>query len=451
MGNGASRRRNITSLLEHATEGQEVTVDGWIKTSRFSKNVSFIHLFDGSSPDVIQIVLDQPDADTKAQLGVGTAVRVTGEWVKSPGGKQAWEILSSTIDVVGSCDPSEYPLQKKRTSFEHLRTIAHLRPRTNTFQSLFRVRNALSWQIHKFFQEREFLWIHTPVIASSDCEGAGEMFEVSAGEDGDFFGQPTFLTVSGQLEVECFAQAFTNVYTFGPTFRAENSNTVRHANEFWMIEPEMAFADLNDVIALSEEFIRTIALETIKQCPKDFEFFNTRIEKGVVEAVQRAVEKPFSRLTYEEAQTVLEQSGRSFEFPVGQGTHLQAEHERFLAEEYFKGPVFITDYPADQKAFYMRLNDDGKTVAATDLVVPRLGEIIGGSQREERLDVLQEQMKLRGLSEAPYWWYTDLRRFGSTPHGGFGLGFERMLMWLTGVKNIRDTIPFPRTPGNADF
>jgi asparaginyl-tRNA synthetase len=276
------------------------------------------------------------------------------------------------------------------------------------------------------------------------------MFEVSSGED-DFFGQPTFLTVSGQLEVECFAQAFTNVYTFGPTFRAENSNTVRHANEFWMIEPEMAFANLDDVIALAEDFMRTVALGTIAQCPKDFEFFNTRIQKGVVEEITAAVSKPFARVTYAEAQEILQNANQSFEFPVGPGCHLQAEHERYLAEEHFNGPVFITDYPADQKAFYMRLNDDGKTMAATDLVVPRLGEIIGGSQREERLDVLQEQMRLRNMPEAPYWWYTDLRRFGTTPHGGFGLGFERMLMWLTGVKNIRDTLPFPRTPGNAEF
>jgi asparaginyl-tRNA synthetase len=453
MPSDAPTRTHITSLLSNAKEDLNVTAQGWIKTSRFSKNVSFLHIFDGTGPDAIQIILDDTHADLRSQLGIGTAVRIQGKWVRSPGGKQDWEILADQITIVGSCDPSNYPLQKKRTSFEHLRTIAHLRPRTNTFQSLFRVRNALAWQIHKFFQERSFLWIHTPIIASSDCEGAGEMFQVSAPDatGADFFGQPTFLTVSGQLEVECFAQAFTNVYTFGPTFRAENSNTVRHANEFWMIEPEIAFADLNDVINLAEDFIRTITLETIAQCPGDFEFFNTRIQKGVVEQVTANVSKPFARITYAEAQEILQKSGQSFEYPVGMGTHLQLEHERFLAEEHFKGPVFVTDYPADQKAFYMRLNDDGKTMAATDLLVPRLGEIIGGSQREERLDVLQNQMNLRGMPEAPYWWYMDLRRYGSAPHGGFGLGFERMLMWLTGIKNIRDAIPYPRTPGNAEF
>ena len=458
MERGANRRIPITKLIATAKIGEPVNVNGWVKTSRFSKNVSFLHLFDGSSTATVQVVLEAEQANAlKAELGIGTAVSVQGTWVSSPGGKQSVEIAAQTVTVVGNCDASDYPLQKKRMSFEHLRTIAHLRSRTNTFQSVFRVRHALAWQIQRFFQDRGFLWIHTPIIASSDCEGAGEMFEISAtGADANkeadgFFGTPTFLTVSGQLEVECFAQSHTDVYTFGPTFRAENSNTVRHANEFWMIEPEMAFADLDDVIALAEEFIREVSLATIAQCPDDFDFFNERIDPGNVDAIRAILAKPFSRVTYAEAQRILIASGRKFDYPVGEGTHLQSEHERYLAEDHFNGPVFITDYPIEQKAFYMRRNDDGETVAATDLVVPRLGEIIGGSQREERLDVLDEMMALHNLPEAPYWWYRDLRRYGTTPHGGFGLGFERLLMWLTGMKNIRDVLPFPRTPGNAQF
>jgi asparaginyl-tRNA synthetase len=362
------------------------------------------------------------------------------------------EILADKVEIVGDCDPTSYPLQKKRTSFEHLRTIAHLRSRTNTHQSVLRVRNALAWQVHKFFQDRNFLWIHTPIISASDCEGAGEMFDVSVGGDPTaYFGQPTFLTVSGQLQVECMAQSHTDVYTFGPTFRAENSNTPRHASEFWMIEPEMAFADLDDVISLAEDFVRSIANGTIAQCPGDMDFFNQRISKGVVAAIQDAVNQPFNRVTYTEAQEILAKSGRSFEYPIGWGQSLQAEHERFLAEEHFRGPVFVTDYPTDQKAFYMKLNDGGKTVACTDLLVPRLGEIIGGSQREERLDVLQSEAARREMDMTHLDWYVDLRRWGTTPHGGFGLGFERMLMWLTGMQNIRDVIPFPRTPGSARF
>jgi asparaginyl-tRNA synthetase len=428
-------------------------VTGWVKTSRFSKNVSFVHLFDGSSTATIQVVMSAEMAATwKAQLGVGTAVRVEGHWVESPGGKQRVEVEPDVIEIVGDCDPSDYPLQKKRTTFEHLRTIAHLRPRTNTFQSVFRVRHAASWQIQKFFQERGFMWVHTPIITASDTEGAGEIFHVQAGESPEgFFGKRTFLTVSGQLAVENFAQAFTNVYTFGPTFRAENSNTPRHASEFWMIEPEMAFADLDDVVAIAEEFVREVGLGTIAQCADDFEFFDKRIEKGLLNNLQDWLSTPFARVTFDEAQKILAGSGRSFEFPVGPEAHLQAEHERFLAEEYFKRPVFVTDYPADQKAFYMRLNDDDRTVAATDLLVPRIGELIGGSQREERLDKLDLQMQRHQIDPEAYWWYRDLRRFGSTPHGGFGLGFERLLMWLTGMKNIRDVLPYPRTPGNAEF
>jgi len=453
MSKGTQRRKTIRSLLAGATAGEGVTVTGWVKTSRFSKNVSFVHLMDGSTPATVQVVL-KADADPglKARLGVGAAVRIDGHWVESPGGKQDVEILADTIDVVGESDPSTYPIQRKRTSFEHLRTIAHLRSRTNTHQAVIRVRNALAWQIHRFFQERGFLWIHTPIIASSDAEGAGELFHLSTGADpAEFFGHPTFLTVSGQLQAECFAQSHTDVYTFGPTFRAENSNTARHAAEFWMIEPEMAFADLDDVVSLAEDFVKTVAAATLEQCADDFEFFDKRICKGVVASVRHAIEAPFARVTYTEAQEILAASGKKFEYPIGWGSSMQAEHERFLAEEHFGSAVFVTDYPAEKKAFYMRRNDDGKTLAATDLLVPRVGEMIGGSQREERHDVLEAEIVRRGMDPAHLWWYLELRRWGTTPHGGFGLGFERMLMWITGMQNIRDVIPFPRTPGNASF
>lgn len=450
---GTARRRTIRVLLETAKPGEAVEATGWIRTSRFSKNVSFLHLYDGSTPRTVQVVL-APDTDPALleRLGTGAAVRVQGAWVASPGSEQSIEIHASSVAVVGECDPAIFPLQKKRTSLEHLRTVAHLRPRTNTFQSMYRVRNALAWQVHRFFQERGFLWVHTPVITGIDAEGAGECFQVQTPEGPTaFFGQPTFLTVSGQLEVECVAQSHTDVYTFGPTFRAENSNTPRHAAEFWMIEPEMAFATLDDVIALAEDFVRQIAQQTIAQCPDDFAFFDERVAPGVLASVSAAVAKPFARITYTEAQEILARSGKTFEYPIGWGTSMQSEHERFLAEEYFQGPVFVTNYPKEQKAFYMRVDLDGRTVSATDLLVPRLGEIIGGSQREERLDVLVDRMASLGMHTDALGWYLDLRRWGSTPHGGFGLGFERMLMWLTGIANIRDAIPFPRTPGNAQF
>jgi asparaginyl-tRNA synthetase len=402
--------------------------------------------------NTVQVVLTAEQAEAfGARLQIGASVHVRGEWVASPASGQPFEVRADAITVLGDSDATLYPMQKKATSFEHLRTIAHLRTRTNTFQSVFRVRNALSWQIHKYYQERGFQWVHAPIIAASDAEGAGEMFHVSSGRKEEFFGKPVMLTVSGQLNVETFAQAFTDVYTFGPTFRAENSNTPRHAAEFWMIEPEICFADLDDLIALAEDFIRTVGNATIAQCPDDFEFFDTRIEKGVLKAVQDTLNKPFARMTYTEAQEILQKSGRTFEFPIGWGQSLQSEHERFLAEEYIKGPVFVTDYPTEQKSFYMRLSDDGRTVAATDLLVPRIGEIIGGSQREERFEILDQQMAKRGMDKAPYWWYLDLRRFGTVKHAGFGLGLERMLMWMTGMSNIRDVIPFPRTPGHADF
>jgi asparaginyl-tRNA synthetase len=450
---GVDRRVPIRRLLAEATEGQVVVVTGWVRTSRFTKNVSFVHLYDGSTPQTIQVVIPADRAEGLAhQLGVGTAVRATGRWVPSPASGQAFEVALDDIAIVGPSDPSTYPLQKKATSLEHLRTIAHLRPRTNTHQAVVRVRNALAWQIHRFLQERGFQWIHTPIIAGADAEGAGELFPIANAEE--YFGSPAFLTVSGQLEVECFAQSHTDVYTFGPTFRAENSNTARHAAEFWMIEPEIAFADLNDLMALAEDFVRGITLATYEQCEQDFAFFDLRISPGVVEAIRGIVAKPFARITYRDVHKMLEEEvrkGRAFEFPVGFGHPLQAEHERFLAEDVFQGPVFVTDYPESQKAFYMRLNDDGETTAATDLLVPRLGEIIGGSQREERLDVLEQRIRARGMSTEHLWWYLDLRRWGTTPHAGFGLGFERMLMWITGMQNIRDVIPFPRVPGSAAF
>lgn len=447
---GLDRRTPIHRLLATAEQGNSVEITGWVKTSRFSKNVSFVHVYDGSTPRTIQVVMTAEQAEAwQSRLGVSAAVRIRGTWTPSPGKEQDLEIHADHIEVVGDSDPSAFPIQKKRTTMEFLRTVAHLRPRSNTQQAVVRVRNALSWQIHKFFQDRGFFWIHTPVITSADAEGAGEVFPLANAQE--FFGHPAFLSVSGQLEVECFAQSHTDVYTFGPTFRAENSNTPRHAAEFYMIEPEIAFADLTDVIALAEDFVRTVAQGAHEQCAEDFPFFDRFIEKGVFDAVRTAIEQPFGRITYHEAMEILTASGRSFEYPVGPGESLQAEHERFLAEEHFKKPVFVTDYPREQKAFYMRQNDDGETVAATDLLVPRLGEMIGGSQREERLDRLVAECERRGMSTDHLWWYLDLRRFGTTPHGGFGLGFDRMLMWLTGMSNIRDVIPFPRTPGNAEF
>ena len=456
---GVDRRTRLVDLLPRAADGDPVALEGWVRTSRFSKNISFVHLFDGSSADTVQVVLPPDLAEThKADLGVGAAVRVEGVWQASPGGRQAWEVRATAVTLIGACDPATYPLQKKRTSFEHLRTIAHLRPRTNTFQALFRVRHSAAWHIHRFFHERGFLWVHTPILTASDAEGAGELFEVRAdAPDGTpFFGKPAFLTVSGQLAVENFAQAFTDVYTFGPTFRAEHSHTSRHAAEFWMIEPEIAFAGLDDVLALAEDFVKEVTRGVLADRASDLAFFDEHIEAGLLDALRSAIDRPFARLTWHEARRILAASGRAFEHPVdAPDFELQTEHERYLAEEHVRGPVFITNYPAHQKAFYMRLDDaptEGvQTVAATDLLVPRIGELIGGSQREERLDALDARITAFGLDPEAYWWYRDLRRYGSVPHGGFGLGFERLLMWLTGMQNIRDVIPFPRTPGSADF
>ncbi len=471
MGRGATRRRSIRDLLQHAVVGEPVVVTGWVQTSRFSKNVSFVHLFDGSTAKTVQVVLDEPLAKThKADLGVGAAVRIEGTWVPSPGGEQDVEIRASSIEIVGPSDASTYPLQKKRHTLEHLRTIAHLRPRTRLHQAIVRVRDAISWHIHAYFHEHGFRWIHTPILTASDAEGAGELFEVRAGNERDaFFGRPAYLTVSGQLQVECFAQSHTDVYTFGPTFRAENSNTPRHAAEFWMVEPEMAFADLDDVIALAEDLIRTVAQRVLADLPDDFTLFDKRCPGcGTFrpkarcktcgdaspphgEALRSWLEEPFARIRYDEAQAILAATDRDWTYPVGPGATLQAEHERYLAEEHFKRPVFVTNYPREQKAFYMRLDEGERTVAATDLLVPRIGELVGGSQREERLDKLIAQLEFHKIPPEEFEWYLDLRRWGSTPHGGFGLGLERMVLWLTGVQNIRDVLAFPRTPGQIAF
>jgi len=458
-------RARVRSLLRSSGPQQDVLVQGWVRSVRESKTCAFIELNDGSGQASLQVVVtpEHPDYAALRVLGTGAAVSVRGDLVASPAQGQAWELHARTIEVVGPADES-YPLQKKRHSFEFLRTIAHLRTRTNTFGAVFRVRNALAYAIHRFFQERGFLYVHTPIITGSDCEGAGEMFTVTTlpleslpKSEGpvdfarDFFGKRAGLTVSGQLNAEMFALAFGDVYTFGPTFRAENSNTSRHVAEFWMIEPEMAFADLRDDIALAEAFIRSITQEVLDRCEDDIQFFAQRIDKDVPARLQALVGEPYEVLTYTEAMKHLEAAPVSFEYPVGFGRDLQAEHERYLTEQLLKRPVFVIDYPKEIKAFYMRQNDDGRTVAAMDLLVPKIGEIIGGSQREERLDVLERRLSELGFSHEDYWWYLDSRRYGGAPHAGFGMGFERLIMYVTGMANIRDVIPFPRTPGHAEF
>lgn len=449
---------------DHA--GNEVTIYGWIRTLRASKAFGFMELNDGTFYKNIQVVFES-DLENFKEIGkfpIATAVKIKGQFVITPDAKQPFEIKASEITVEATSD-TDYPLQKKRHTFEYLRTIAHLRPRSNTFSAVFRVRSVASYAIHKFFQDRGYVYAHTPIITGSDTEGAGEMFRVTTldlnnlpkdeegklEEDKDFFGKETNLTVSGQLAAETFALAFRNVYTFGPTFRAENSNTTRHAAEFWMIEPEIAFADLNDDMELAEDMLKYLIKYVMEECPEELEFFNQRIDKGLLERLENVVNSDFAKITYTEAVELLEKSGKEFEYPVSWGADLQTEHERYLTEEVYKKPVFVTDYPKDIKAFYMRLNDDNKTVAAMDLLVPGVGEIIGGSQREERMDVLKSRMAEMDLSEEDYWWYLELRKYGGAKHAGYGLGFERAIMYLTGMANIRDVIPFPRTVKNAEF
>ena len=462
-------RTEIRELYEKVgqIDGMKVSVAGWLRTVRDSKAFGFLEVNDGSCFRSVQVVVEADILEnykTIVKLNVGSSVRVTGTIVETPTMKQPFEIKAESVEVEGPSTP-DYPLQKKRHSLEFLREIAHLRPRANTFAAVFRVRSAAAQAIHKFFAERHFVYVNTPLITASDCEGAGEMFKVTTldlenvpkKEDGtvdykqDFFEKSANLTVSGQLEAECFALAFGKVYTFGPTFRAENSNTARHAAEFWMIEPEIAFADLKDDMQLAHDLIKYIIKYVLENCADDMKFFNDFIDKGLIERLTALVNSEFAHVTYTEAVEILEQHKDNFEYPVFWGCDLQSEHERYLTEQVYKRPVFVTDYPKEIKAFYMRLNDDGKTVAAMDLLVPGVGELIGGSQREERLDLLCERLAELGLDEKDYWWYLDLRKYGGTKHAGFGMGFERLIMYLTGISNIRDVIPFPRTVGNAEF
>ena len=452
-------KTRIRTLLANGASGQESVVSGWVRSVRASKEVVFVSLNDGSDMAGLQVVADQGLAnfDSVSRLGTGAALRVHGTLVASPAAGQKWELHATIVEIIGETDDA-YPLQKKRHTFEYLRTIAHLRPRTNTLGGVFRLRSRLAQTVHRFFAERDFIYAHTPIITSSDCEGAGELFRVTTLDAGappdfdqDFFGQRTGLTVSGQLEGELLALAFSDIYTFGPTFRAENSNTPRHAAEFWMIEPEMAFADLTDDAELAEEFIRYLCRFALEECADDMAFFDKQIEKGLLERIRQVAEADFVRMDYGEAIERLRRSGTAFSYPVEWGLDLQTEHERYLSEQVVGGPVFILNYPKDIKAFYMRQNSDGRTVAAMDLLVPKVGEIIGGSQREERLDRLTTRMAEMGIAQEPLWWYLYSRRWGSCPHAGFGLGFERLVMYLTGMDNIRDVIPFPRTPRHAEF
>ena len=460
---------DIRELFRHAEKyaDQTVEIGGWVRTIRDTKAFGFIECNDGTFFKNVQIVFA---ADTianykeVAKLGVGTAIACKGRLVLTPEARQPFEIKAEEISEVGSC-PSDYPLQKKRHSLEFLRTISHLRPRTNTYSAVFRVRSAVAYAIHKYFNERGFVYVHTPLITASDCEGAGEMFQVTTLDmdnpphtpegaidySKDFFGKEANLTVSGQLEAECYALAFKKVYTFGPTFRAENSNTARHASEFWMIEPEIAFADINDDMDLAEDMVKYIIQYVLETLPEEMEFFNSFIDKGLLARLDNIVNSDFARITYTEAVDILKKSGQKFEYPVEWGIDLQSEHERYITEKVFGKPVFVTAYPKEIKAFYMRMNDDGKTVAAMDLLAPGVGEIIGGSQREERHDELVARIRELGMDPKDYWWYLDLRKFGGVSHAGYGLGFERMIMYLTGMSNIRDVLPFPRVPKWAEF
>lgn len=446
--------------------GKEVKISGWVRTVRASNAFGFIEINDGSFFKNVQIVFEKDLENFKeiSKITISSSLSIEGVVVLTPNTKQPFEIHAKKIVIDGNSN-ADYPLQKKRHSFEYLRSIAHLRPRSNTFSAVFRVRSIAAFAIHKFFQERDFVYTHTPIITGSDCEGAGEMFKlttldlnnVSKDEEGkidykkDFFGKEANLTVSGQLSAEAFALAFRNVYTFGPTFRAEDSNTARHAAEFWMIEPEIAFADLADDMDLAEEMVKYVIEYVLENAPEEMAFFNSFIDKTLLERLNNVVNSDFGRISYTEAVDVLEKSGEKFDYPVEWGIDLQTEHERYLTEKVYKKPLFVTDYPKDIKAFYMRMNEDGKTVAAADLLVPGVGEIIGGSQREERINVLEGRMEELGLKKEDYWWYLELRKYGETKHAGFGLGFERIIMYITGMANIRDVIPFPRTTGSSEF
>jgi asparaginyl-tRNA synthetase len=460
--------RRIAEILRTAQPGETVTVQGWVRTKREQKDFSFIEVTDGSSMIGLQTVVNQDVpgyAETIKRVNTGASVEISGTLVESPAKGQRIELKADAIQVYGEADPETYPLQKKRHSFEFLRTIGHLRARTNTIGAVFRVRNVAAAAIHQFFQERGFLWVHTPIISASDCEGAGEMFTITNFDlknvpltdakavdfTKDFFGRQAYLTVSGQLEAEIMAMAFSNVYTFGPTFRAENSNTSRHLAEFWMVEPEMAFCNLDGDMDLAEAFLKHVFKSVLENCAEDMEFFNQRIDNTVLETANNIIDNEFARVTYTEAIDLLTKANKTFEYPVEWGLDLQSEHERYLAEELFKKPTIVTDYPAKIKAFYMRLNDDENTVRAMDVLAPKIGEIIGGSQREERLDVLQRRIEAQGLDPEIYWWYLDLRRYGTVPHAGFGLGFERLVQFMTGMSNIRDVIPFPRAPQEVEF
>jgi asparaginyl-tRNA synthetase len=448
--------------------GQEVTIKGWVRTVRNQKTFTFVEVNDGSTLSNFQIIMtpNMPGYEKLlTQLTTGCSISANGIIVESPAKGQALEMQASAITLIGKSDPETYPLQKKKHTFEFLRTIAHLRPRTNTFGAMTRIRNALAFATHQFFQNRGFLYVHTPIITGSDCEGAGQMFHVTTLDIAnspktpqgnvdytqDFFARPTYLTVSGQLDGEIFACAMSDIYTFGPTFRAENSNTSRHLAEFWMVEPEMAFADLNDDMDCAEAYLKYVFKYILTNCPEDMQFFDKFISQGLIQRLEHVINTPFERATYTYVIRILEKADKKFEFPVKWGLDLQSEHERYLAEEFFAKPVIITDYPKQIKAFYMRANDDNKTVAAMDVLVPGVGEIIGGSQREERLNVLEARMKEVGLPVEDYWWYLELRKYGTVPHAGFGAGFERLVQFAIGMENIRDVIPFPRYPGKADF
>lgn len=454
--------------LPETQAGTVITVKGWVRTVRNQKTFSFIELNDGSTLSNFQVVADPQTEDYLKvidKLSTGVSVAITGTLKKGPNENSSLELHAQKIEVIGTCDPETYPMQKKRHTFEFLRSIAHLRPRTNTIGAVTRLRNALAYATHKFFQERGFLYVHTPIITASDCEGAGKMFQVTTLDlnnvpkndkkqidyTQDFFATPSFLTVSGQLNGEIYACAMSDIYTFGPTFRAENSNTSRHLAEFWMIEPEMAFADINDDMENAESYLKYVLKYALDNCQEDMQFFDKHVSNGLIERLQQVVDTPFERASYSFAVRILEKSNKTFEYPVKWGCDLQSEHERYLAEEYFGKPVILTDYPKDIKSFYMRQNEDGKTVAAMDVIVPKIGEIIGGSQREERLDRLEQRMRELKMAPDPYWWYLELRKYGTVPHAGYGVGFERLIQFASGMENIRDVIPFPRFPGKAEF